>query len=259
VEGLFGIVSQVSNFSEALQEFISLVEQVETLVPVEIRSVIRQIDLLSQNGCTNPSSTFASYTFDLLVAEDLLTEAEADLSTYQPCDHIAKIQKAFDYTTSVSVEDVDLKSLVVIPDDLKTSIANIFGSELDIQSILDLFQTKSLRRLLNFVSEFLTPSDLNAASKLSGRRRLLSQASSIPLSVPFSEMSPHQKRLDLIRDVRGTGDTLVQRHRRRSLEETSIITIPVGDYLSIGFSFNFGDGNKEILLTAAFDFKADER
>ena len=253
VNGLFNIVNQASDFSGALTEFLSLVDEVQNLIPRDLQPFVRQINQLSiSGGCINPSSTFTNYTFDLLVAEGLLTGEEANIQTYLPCKYLGKIRKAFNLTDTIE-EVSDLQSFVVFSDTLTTKFEDIFGVEFDTQEILRLFETKSLLRLVQFFSAFLAPSEESTDNEVMVRRRLGS--SQIPLS--GSRATKHRKRLDLFRHIRGYQTTQIASHRH--VEESTIVSFDVGDYLQISVGYDFGDsGDKEVTLTAKFSFDTND-
>ena len=253
VEGLFAIVEQVEDFAGGLSKFIDIVGDVQDLLDPQVLSLMRHVGRLSKNGCTSLSDSFASFSHDLLYNSNPQLFS-GTLEEFDPCQYLGEIQHVL-FETAEIADDVTLDNLVAIPGSLDTKISEVFGTQLDINEIIDFFQTTSLRRLMNFISEFLAD---NSNIDSSRRRRLSSQAPSVPLAQGMDCNSMHRRRLDLIHDVRKTGNTLLERHRRRNLEETVIATIPVGDYLKISFSFNFGDGVKEVLIKAEFDFQSGE-
>ena len=272
INGLFDVIDQASAFAEALTEFLSLVDDVQALVPPELRSFLRQINQVSSHnaGCINPSSDFTRYSFDLLQGQSLLP-ASMDIASFFPCDHLGEIQKALSYSKTLQ-KNVDLKSLVIIDSSLNERIKTIFGVELDIEELLDIFEKKSLLRLISFLSSFLasdqgtdSSTSTSISNNISGRRRMESTSSVSLRQSP----TKHRRRLDLIRDVRGPrrlqrraiGASLLPRsgNQHRNLGETTIASFLVGDYLEISANFNFNDKDKQVTLTARFTFDTDDR
>lgn len=252
VAGLFDIIKQASNFSEGLEDFLSIVDEVQNLIPSELMPVVRQTHLLSGNGgCINPSAKFKNDTYDLLVDKGLLTGDEANFATYLPCDHLGKIQVAYNFTT-IKQEVSDLRSLVVIPTELNDQISNTFGYELDAQQIVNLFQSISISRLLSFLERFFAPA---LGEESSDRRRYLS-SSRIPITSSSTTWKSHRNRLDLFHDIRGQTTTEII---GRYLEETTIASVRVGDYLEISVGFDFGEsGPQQVTFNADFSFSTDD-
>ena len=177
VGGLFKVISQASNFVGALQEFLAIVEEVDALIPTEVRSVVRHAGLLSKNGCKDPSASFIEYSRALLGANST--------GDFRPCDHLAEIQNALfnDTSTPVAAEEVSFQTLVVVPSDLAERLSELLGGEADGELLLDLFGSKSLSRLISFVVDFLSNS-ANATATLTEAPSMAPSMSSSPSALP---------------------------------------------------------------------------
>jgi hypothetical protein len=189
VSGFFQIIDEFKDFAGALTNFTDLFNEVNALVPSEIRSVVRQASRLSTDGgCVEASTTFSTYAYDLLESEGLLN-VSTTLSTFRVCEYLPQLQKALNYSVTAS-SSVSYLDLVVIPSALNTTLQSYFGEELDFggsfvsiamcqvhiwldvfsiailtaspffynSQLLENFGILSTRRLMNFIHKFLLSS-----------------------------------------------------------------------------------------------------
>jgi len=128
IEGLFGVVQDVSDFASALGEFSSLVQAMSELIPPEVRSVVRHANRLSKDGCLDSSLSvsFTEYVFDLLTEKGLL-DPSAPRDDFNPCEHVGQIQVALGYTSSV-LTDASFADLVVLTDEMQIRLEKYFGN-----------------------------------------------------------------------------------------------------------------------------------
>lgn len=206
---------------------------VRNLIPPEVRSLVRHADNLLQYGCRKEfiSLHFTEYSYALL-------SLGISIEDYDPCDYIGEIQQALGYTSSVD-EDASFLDFVVLPEDLKMSLEEIFGSSgvpIDGQFLLGELSNLSARRLLTFIREFFTDNN-------SGGRRLRRNT---PQSV---------SRGRVIQAVRGRDPEITQRALQG---EAPAFSLAVNELLTISMDYNFGDGAKELLFGLAFGFQSDD-
>jgi hypothetical protein len=113
--------------------------------------------------------------------------------------------------------------------------------------LLDTFGDLSLGRLFRFIKDFFIEEE-----DTSRRRRLIGP------TLPKS-MSPALKRGRLMRTVRNaqSSHALVSSHRRLQ-ESEPFFRFEINDFASLTFDFNFGDGEKNLLLGFALDFDSGD-
>jgi hypothetical protein len=279
VSGFFQIIDEFKDFAGALTNFTDLFNEVNALVPSEIRSVVRQASRLSTDGgCVEASTTFSTYAYDLLESEGLLN-VSTTLSTFRVCEYLPQLQKALNYSVTAS-SSVSYLDLVVIPSALNTTLQSYFGEELDFggsfvsiamcqvhiwldvfsiailtaspffynSQLLENFGILSTRRLMNFIHKFL----LSSGDGETAGRRLKSS----------TERSQVTKRGSVMRAVRNSMLPLVESpnpsRRLQTTQDEPLFELELNDLLSIYLDFNIGDGQKTLMLGLNFHFFSDE-
>ena len=108
---------------------------VRDLIPSPLRPVVRYGDFLSKDGCFNPSPSFNEYALSLL-KNDTLSPDEFDA-----CDYIPQLQDVLNYTSNSTEAATLFVDLVVLPNDLRYRLQNLFGNGTDFSGefLLDRF------------------------------------------------------------------------------------------------------------------------
>lgn len=177
VSGLLDVLGEAADFVRGLEDFKDLVQngeasshlfcfgtldslsnsdgfcllvclfKVTTLIPQEVRAVARHASLLTRDGCSDPSTSFIDYAFDLIEGSVVPAINRAD---FNPCNHINDIQQALGYIPSANPSSFE--DLVVLPDGLRSKLEEFFGNETAFDSEFLLQQLGTLS-----VSAAITP------------------------------------------------------------------------------------------------------
>ena len=247
---------------------------VTTLIPLEIRSVVKHASLksLHKGDACSPSESFNDYAFTLLSDNGLLAPGVI-LETFIPCDYVAEIQKALKFTNMVDTSDVSFSDLVVVPEDMISTLQGIFGNETVIngQFLLDTFRNLSVIRLMRFINSFVAPKQAgeNEASSrrmltegvyhdqalLGGRSQTVKRGSIIN-TVQDKTMAEASKSFKL-----GSMQPfdLLNRHLASADPTTEpVVKLVINEYLTFDFDFNFGNGVEELLFGVHFLFDSGD-
>ena len=248
INGIFGVISDFSEFSGALLDFLEIVDLIQDEIPSELMSVLRHASILSPSdtGCQQLSKTFKEYT-----------ERELGISDIDnPCDFLPQLKQKLNYSTDLLDQDnVTLQSLVEFSSALEDKISSFLGYDIDIEEAVRMFGMKSARRVMDAAKAFF----LNKQGESGGRR----------LSAPGSYRrtkgdSYAHRSVGVMREVRRTFQDYAlpdpHSHHRRLLVggDKPLISFPLIDnLLELSFDVNFGDGAKQLLFSVDFDFDAD--
>ena len=247
---------------------------VTTLIPPEIRSVVKHASLksLHKGDACSPSESFNDYAFTLLSDNGLLAPGVI-LETFIPCDYVAEIQKALKFTNMVDTSDVSFSDLVVVPEDMISALQDIFGNETVIngQFLLDTFRNLSVIRLMRFINSFVAPKQAGE-NEVSSRRMLTEgvyhdqapscgrsqtvKRGSIINTVQDKTMAEASKsfKLDSLQPF-----DLLNRHLASADPATEpVVKLVINEYLTFDFDFNFGNGVEELLFGVHFLFDSGD-
>eukprot|EP00957_Ditylum_brightwellii_P140202 10682912-Ditylum_brightwellii.AAC.1 len=250
VGGLLDIINEAKDFAGGFQQFNELVDEINKLIPREIQSVVRNPKLFSANGnCIRPSKAFSDYTYELL-SDEIDVET---LDEYNPCNYLTEIQQGLRNTTEVVTSVVTVKDLVKLPSNLESTLARIFGEDIqfDGEALLGLFGKVTLRRMMDFIRSYL-------GQKENGSSRRLGSIN----GSPYVQAGPSRtkKRSNLMGNLRRSRlPSLEKMDPHRALSDVTILSFDVNDFLTLGFGFNIGGGKKEIKIIVDFKFDSSER
>ena len=241
LSGLFGVISDLSQFSSALVEFLEIVDLIEAEIDPELMAVLRHASVLSPSelGCQQLSSTFTEYTETLLGISNVSN----------PCDFLPEIKQKLNYSADLLNQDnVTLQNLVEFSGKLQNKIDIFFGYEFDdVEKIVKMFGMKSARRLMDAIKEYLLEDQAG-----NDRRRLSSSYDQT------RDDSYTQRSMGVMREVRRTFQEYaspVQYNHRRLLDNGGdpLLSLTVNDLLRLSFDVNFGGGAKVLLFSIDFD------
>ena len=233
----------------------------QNLIPPEIRPVIKHAAYLSRRECSDGSETFTDFAYTALrnaaVVPDNVTK-----EVFSPCDYLPHLQQVL-FSTDELDTSVTYETLVVVPEHLNNSLYELFGDEMEfngpfvsydvsfklftcsitisqslslcnLAKLLDNFGHMSLRRFINFFSDLFSVT-------ASGRRLEETQ-----------QKSPAMMKGALMRATRQQD---LQSHVRvLEASEEPLIVLELNQYISVTFDFNFGDGQKTLLLGVLFHY-----
>jgi len=218
----------------------------------EIRSVVKNAPFLTKDGtCTDPSTNFASYAYNLLPSE---VKGSVALDQFSPCKYIKEIQEALNFASD-GLSEVTFANLVTIPVDLENKLLVLFGTDVEFTGewLLEQFGSTSVSRLLDFIGNFFTDDTPTSDSRLlttstdkPNRRRLKRGA------VPHMHKSEAMRRGNIMRAVRNAASP--PDVRQRKLNQISFLD----GLVTLSFNFNFGGGEKVLSLGVQFDFDSDD-
>ena len=98
----------------------------QSLIPPEIRPVIKHAAHLSRRGCSDGSETFANFSYTELRNAEILPEDLA-LEDFSPCDYLQDLQQVL-FSTDELDSSVTYETLVVLPESLNATLYEKFGS-----------------------------------------------------------------------------------------------------------------------------------
>ena len=102
----------------------------QSLIAPEIRPIIKHADRLSREGCSDASSTFASFSYNRLKDASLLPDS-LSLEEFSPCDYLSHLQQNL-FSTGELNENVTYKNFFIVPESLNASLHLQFGDDVNI-------------------------------------------------------------------------------------------------------------------------------
>lgn len=124
MEGILGVIKKTKDFTNGIDAFIELTDDVASLVPSDIRSAINHANLLTSKNC---SACLLTASFIEAAYERINDKVEDFISfeDFDPCDHIDKLQEALDFVPNDANSYVDL---IVIPEELNSTLLGYYGN-----------------------------------------------------------------------------------------------------------------------------------
>ena len=228
----------------------------QSLIPREIRPVIKHSAHISKRGCSDASTTFAKFAYTTLSDASVLGHDFA-LEDFSVCDFLPQLQQIL-YSTGELDASVTYDTFVVVPENITVSLHEKFGNETEINGpfvscllvflmffmyakckhhvsfpifvkLLDHFGYLSLRRFFLFFRDVFIAG--------TSRRRL--ERSQIPSSTNM--------RGALMQAVRQPD---LRSHIRELQCGTPLLIIDLNEYTTITFDFNFGGEHLVNLITS---------
>ena len=98
----------------------------QSLIPPEIRPVIKHAAHLSRRGCSDGSETFANFSYTELRNAEILPEDLA-LEDFSPCNYLQDLQQVL-FSTDELDSSVTYETLVVLPESLNATLYEKIGS-----------------------------------------------------------------------------------------------------------------------------------
>lgn len=241
---------------------------VQSLIAPEVRPVVKHAQNLLRTGCSDASASeaFASFSYTELSGAGVLPNGLTS-EEFSVCEYLPHLQQVL-FSTEDMDENVTYESFVVIPDSLNTSLYNLFGNDVVINGqfvsplcsyfeltyprlqhdvfffyifikLLENFGQMSLRRFITFVS------DMFSTITSGGRRLKRSQKD-----------SPAMMRGALMRAARRPN--LHSQHRALQTSSDPLFRLELDEIITLTFDFNFGDGEKDLLLGVQFLYNSDD-
>ena len=102
----------------------------QTLIPSEMRPVIKHAAYLSRRGCSDASKTFANFAY-IKLSDAAVLPSDLSLEDFSPCDYLPHLQQVL-FSTDELDETVTYETFVVVPESMKTVLYEQFGNEVEI-------------------------------------------------------------------------------------------------------------------------------
>ena len=103
---------------------------VHSLIPVEIRSIVKNSARFSRGGCADPPEIFANFSYTKLSNASLLP-SNLTLEEFSPCEYLPNLQQVL-FSTDELDDNVTYETLVVVPESLKTTLEDQLGNQTEI-------------------------------------------------------------------------------------------------------------------------------
>ena len=101
-----------------------------SLIPAEIRSIVKNSARFSRGGCADPPETFTNFSYTKLSNASVLP-SNLTLEEFSPCDYLPNLQQVM-FSTDELDDNVTYETLVVVPESLKIMLEDELGNQTEI-------------------------------------------------------------------------------------------------------------------------------